>query len=127
MAGSAISPPSAKVCGRELPGPSGSGGRRRSNPPGNSQAPGTAYLGRSGERRRRGARRRGYPAASARKARAKLSGTETDGGQGRWPCRPLRTSVSERDVSTIAVIGSGITGVTTAYALLRRGHEVVVL
>jgi D-amino-acid dehydrogenase len=30
-------------------------------------------------------------------------------------------------VSTVAVIGSGITGVTTAYALLQRGHEVVVL
>ncbi len=30
-------------------------------------------------------------------------------------------------MSTIAVIGSGITGITTAYALLRRGHEVVVL
>jgi len=30
-------------------------------------------------------------------------------------------------VSTVAVIGSGITGVTTAYALLQRGHRVVVL
>ena len=30
-------------------------------------------------------------------------------------------------MSTIAVIGSGITGVTTAYALLQRGHRVVVL
>ena len=30
-------------------------------------------------------------------------------------------------MSTIAIIGSGITGVTTAYALLQRGHEVVVL
>lgn len=30
-------------------------------------------------------------------------------------------------MSRIAVIGSGITGVTTAYALLQRGHEVVVL
>ncbi len=30
-------------------------------------------------------------------------------------------------MSTVAVIGSGITGVTTAYALLQRGHQVVVL
>jgi D-amino-acid dehydrogenase len=30
-------------------------------------------------------------------------------------------------MSTIAVIGAGITGVTTAYALLQRGHSVVVL
>jgi len=30
-------------------------------------------------------------------------------------------------MSTVAVIGSGITGVTTAYALLDRGHSVVVL
>jgi D-amino-acid dehydrogenase len=30
-------------------------------------------------------------------------------------------------MSTVAVIGSGITGVTTAYALLQRGHRVVVL
>ena len=30
-------------------------------------------------------------------------------------------------MSTVAVIGSGITGVTTAYALLERGHSVVVL
>jgi D-amino-acid dehydrogenase len=30
-------------------------------------------------------------------------------------------------VSKVAIIGSGITGVTTAYALLERGHSVVVL
>lgn len=30
-------------------------------------------------------------------------------------------------MSTVAVIGAGITGVTTAYALLQRGHHVVVL
>ncbi|UFN48580.1 D-amino acid dehydrogenase [Roseomonas sp. OT10] len=30
-------------------------------------------------------------------------------------------------MSTVAVIGSGITGVTTAHALLQRGHDVVVL
>ncbi|MDT8267664.1 FAD-dependent oxidoreductase, partial [Roseomonas sp. DSM 102946] len=29
-------------------------------------------------------------------------------------------------MSRVAIIGSGITGVTTAYALLQRGHEVVV-
>lgn len=29
-------------------------------------------------------------------------------------------------MSTVAIIGSGITGVTTAYALLQRGHDVVV-
>ena len=40
---------------------------------------------------------------------------------------PLRTPVMERNVSKIAIIGSGITGVTTAYALLERGHSVVVL
>jgi D-amino-acid dehydrogenase len=30
-------------------------------------------------------------------------------------------------VSTVAIIGAGITGVTTAYALLQRGHSVIVL
>jgi len=30
-------------------------------------------------------------------------------------------------VSKIVVVGAGVTGVTSAYALLARGHEVVVL
>lgn len=39
-------------------------------------------------------------------------------------CEPLSWRLS---VKKVAVIGSGITGVTTAYALLQRGYDVVVL
>src|SRR3954471_17842167 len=41
---------------------------------------------------------------------------------------PMRSTLARRSlVAHIAVLGAGITGVTTAYALLDRGHTVVVL
>src|SRR5215203_1060611 len=41
--------------------------------------------------------------------------------------RSPRTPVMETGMSKVAIIGAGITGVTTAYALLERGHSLVVL
>lgn len=63
--------------------------------------------------------------------RVKLSGTVTDGGRRARPrtaprCRAILTETA-RPMSKIAIIGAGITGVTTAYALLQRGHQVVLL
>src|SRR5882757_9244150 len=41
---------------------------------------------------------------------------------------PMRSTLARRSpVAHIAVLGAGITGVTTAYALLDRGHTVTVL
>lgn len=58
----------------------------------------------------------------------KLSGTVTDGA-----CKPLKngwTSLvngSLKKMTHIAIIGAGVTGVTTAYALIERGYQVTVM
>src|SRR3954454_21746493 len=40
---------------------------------------------------------------------------------------PMRSTLARRSlVAHIAVLGAGITGITTAYALLDRGHTVTV-
>jgi D-amino-acid dehydrogenase len=57
--------------------------------------------------------------------RTKLSGTMTDGALG--PGSGSRATMSKWPLMPrIAVIGAGITGVTTAYALLDRGFDVTV-
>ncbi len=64
----------------------------------------------------------------ARAGRIKLSGTGTDGAQTAGlhdavPC--VRSTLECPDTMThVAVIGAGITGVTTAYALTTRGYRV---
>jgi heterodisulfide reductase subunit A-like polyferredoxin len=56
----------------------------------------------------------------------KLSGTETDGAVDRKRCSVLlqRYPKDLTIMKHIAVIGAGITGVTTACALLDRGYAV---
>ena len=53
----------------------------------------------------------------------KLSGNRTDGVKS----TNLVYYVTELCMSRIAVLGAGITGVTTAYALLKRGYQVTVI
>ena len=55
----------------------------------------------------------------------KLSGTKTDGALHGTLQRSLLSG--KKAVAHIIVIGAGITGVTTAYALLGRGHAVTVI
>jgi len=70
---------------------------------------------------------KGKSARSFASLQAKLSGTATDGDHrpGQVP-GPVVTSRSERAplMSHLAIIGAGITGVTTAFKLLERGFEV---
>ena len=84
--------------------------------------------GRSGERRRQlGRPPKGKPVLRA--ARAKLSGTVTDGEPDRPSGRSTSVLHGDRPMVIdphIAVIGAGITGVTTAYALLEHGYDVTV-
>src|SRR5690606_4784048 len=96
--------------------------RRRSNRPGNSQATG---LHRPDNLERGGntAHRRGD------------RGPCTGGGKAlryrdRWGAAVIRLSplfLLRYIMSRIAVLGAGITGVTTAYLLSRAGHEVTVV
>lgn len=59
-------------------------------------------------------------------AAVKLSGTATDWGKTAG-FGPPPTLIAESEMPHIAVIGAGITGVTTAYALLERGYSVTVI
>jgi D-amino-acid dehydrogenase len=100
--------------------------RRRSNRPGNSQAKGLYCTGTSGERRASCAHRRGASVL------ARCAG-ETLRYMDRWG---IGAGVGKRAgdaqfnpdlvMSRIAIIGAGITGVTTAYALAQRGYQVTV-
>jgi len=98
--------------------------RRRSNRPGNSQAKGPCY--RNIWRAALRAPTEGESIASIG-SRAKLSGTWTDGASVPASTPVMSHHFEPCHMKTIAVIGAGITGVTTAYALARRGYEVTVL
>ena len=100
---------------KAMPGEGGVTRRRRSNRPGNSQVPGPARPQHSGKRPER-AHRRSKPGI-----RAKLSGSSHGGGRAARAAR-----VSECEMTQIAVIGAGVTGLTTAYELLDRGFDVTV-
>jgi D-amino-acid dehydrogenase len=80
------------------------------------------------ERGTGGAHRRGFRIV-LRRGRMKLSGTVTDGAcsaSGDAIARICSTGALTK-MTHIAIIGAGITGVTTAYALLERGYKVTVL
>ncbi|MGO6748277.1 D-amino acid dehydrogenase [Rhizobium ruizarguesonis] len=58
-------------------------------------------------------------------ARENLSGRKTDWG--RWDWHKSRHQLLEKNVPHVVVLGAGITGITTAYALSRRGFDVTVV
>ena len=104
----------------------GSGSTPTEQPPGKLSGNRDRIVRRSGER----CTSRAPTEGEARHARrGELSGTATDGdrriGFSRpVSCRPL--VVSSISMPHIAIIGAGITGVTTAYALLDKGYDVTV-
>ena len=89
--------------------------RRRSNRPGNSQADRTARCRRSGEAHC--AHRRGTRHAPGK---AQVPGQMGCSG------RPAVATPSGAIMPRIAIIGAGITGVTSAYVLRKQGYDVSV-
>src|SRR5690606_934154 len=67
----------------------------------------------------------GDDAASFADGVVKLSGNRTDGATSRLT--PAFCLLLEFSMSRVLVIGAGITGVTTAYTLSRRGFDVTVI
>lgn len=103
--------------------------RRRSNRPGNSQAKGPRC--RNIWRATLRAYTVGESLASCDAlVETKLSGTGTDGAS--TPTKIIGPTVGDAqsnldfEMPRITIIGAGVTGVTTAYALAQRGHQVTV-